>query len=102
MSMSPNALLLLKKNEVAQLLAASWPKVHISRGARRKRVEVWARIAGVRRADVEVFHDMLFENEICRPDGTLDPLADGWLTRLALAGMKTSPLTKPGATKTGP
>ena len=88
--MSPNALLFLKKNEVAQLLAAAWPKVHVTRGARKKRIEVWAKLAGVRKADAELFHDMLFENEICRPDGTLDPLADGWLTRIALAGMKVT------------
>lgn len=96
MSMSPHALLFLKRNDVAQLLASAWPKVRITRGARKKRVEVWARIAGVRKQDVELFHDMLFENEICRPDGTLDPLADGWLTRVALAGMKftAAPPTK--------
>lgn len=97
MSMSPHAILFLKKNEVAQLLASAWPKVHFSRGARKKRIEVWARVAGVRRADVAMFHDMLFENEICRADGTLDPLADSWLTRHALAGMKFS--AQPPATK---
>ena len=55
MSMSGGAILFLKKNETAQLLAVAWPKVQVKKGARRKRIEVWARVAGVREEDAETF-----------------------------------------------
>ena len=84
--MDPAALLLLKDNEVAQRLVAVFPRLQWKRrGDRKRRCELWAKLAGVRVADVQQFHDMLVDNEICTLDGNVDPLAHSYVTRLALA-----------------
>ena len=99
MGMDPAALLLLKDNEVAQRLIVAFPRLHMGRrGDRKRRCEVWAKLAGVRVADVQTFHDMLFDNEICTMDGTVAPLAASYVTRLALAKL---PSRAPG-TEHGP
>jgi len=80
---------ILRANEVLIQMASAWPRVRFAKtSTRQQRVESWARTAGLSIYDVAQFYDTLFDNEICRPDGTLDPLAEGWLTRHGLRGMK--------------
>ena len=98
MAMDPSSLLLLKDNEVAQRMIVAFPRLHMGRrGDRKRRCETWAKLAGVRTADVQTFHDMLFDNEICNMDGTVDKLAASYVTRLALS--KLPPDMRPKAVK---
>lgn len=84
--MDPAALLLLKDNEVVQRMVVAFPRLNMGRkGDRKRRCEIWARLAGIRVADVQTFHDMLFDNEIVNMDGSVAPLAASYITRLAIS-----------------
>ena len=71
----PELLVVLRDNPILWALVATWPQVRLAKTRRDKVAEKWARCANRRTAEVEAAWDALFQNGICRRDGTVDPSA---------------------------
>lgn len=73
---------MLAADPVARRLALSWPLVDA-----RHTTASWATVTGVTRGDVDRAGAMLRAHQICRDDGTVDPLALRVIRRMASAAM---------------
>lgn len=90
--METSALAFLESPE-ARRLAAAWPIVG-KKLPRRNGVSLsreWADVAGVRLDTAETRGEALRRSGICRPDGTLDPLATKLLASVAMATAGAKP-----------
>src|SRR5882672_9289514 len=99
--MHATALLLLRDNATVQQLVVAWPNVKQHR-LTEKMVQSWAQVAGVPEYEVYTWMPMLVSNGICLKDGTVDPLAMGYLTRLAMARVPKEFLPKSDKPKDKP
>jgi hypothetical protein len=79
--MNPSDLVFLEKRE-AQLLAAAWP--HLKKPRTEER---WQRLAGVDEYEAESLCLILRESEICKEDGTTDPLALAFIASRMTRGL---------------
>lgn len=86
--MLPTALIFLA-DRAALYLAAAWPSLPL------RTDHEWARAAGVTFQNVRRHGPVLRQHHICRSDGTLDPLAEQYVTAAVAAQLsKLQPRTK--------
>lgn len=89
--MKPAGLVFLRGNDAAQRLAIAWPLVENRAVAEPDLVREWARLADVPPHVAERLAIVLWRHEICRADGTVDPLAEAFVASLV---QKTLPRTR--------
>jgi hypothetical protein len=85
-SLKPYSVRALRRNLVFQRLIEAWPTVD-HEGSNEKVMQDWSRMSGVRLLQVREAWDRMFRNGWVRPDGTVDPFVERYLTALAIAEM---------------
>lgn len=89
--MKPAALVYLRDNVAAQRMAVAWPVAFERARSTKARLREWARVADVPRHQAEALAAVLRAHDICRDDGTVDPLAEQYVSaqvQSTIRGMK--------------
>lgn len=89
--MKPSGLVFLRDSPHAQRLAVAWPLVEDRTLPEKDLVREWARLADVPPHVAERLAVVLWRHEVCRADGTVDPLADAFVASLV---QKTLPRSR--------
>ena len=86
--MKPAALVYLRDNVAAQRLAVAWPLVPNRARGEKALVREWARLADVPPHQAEALAAVLRAHGICRDDGTVDPLAEQYVSNQVASSLK--------------
>lgn len=86
--MKPAALVYLRDNVAAQRMAVAWPVAFERARTEKARLREWARVADVPRHQAEALAAVLRAHGICRDDGTVDPLAEQYVSNQVASSLK--------------